>query len=78
MSAFFWPDLEDHYGKQIVVFKKYGVPYDGSKYKHVTGFDSGLMLINKEKSQKAIDFLMNNICRNIEIWESLSMGDKDL
>lgn len=36
------------------------------------------MFINKEKSKKAIEFLINEICRNIEKWKSLSMGDKDL
>jgi len=78
VSAFFWPDLGANYKKQTVIFKKYGVRYDENNYKHATGFDSGLMMINKEKSKKAIGFLMNTICRNIETWESRSMGDKDL
>lgn len=78
-SAYFWADIEGfHYKPQPNVFTTYGVEFDRKNYKHVTGFDSGFMIIDKFASEKALKFLLEEICGNIASWERFSSGDKDL
>merc|ERR1711964_6308 len=40
--------------------------------------DSGLMIIRKSSSKRALEFLMETICGDIGVWGGRSSGDKDL